>query len=87
MTSPTTQLYRSLVEERATSLQEDYYRCVGGVVRSLLIIRGMMLLSGTWEEEYEKSLDEIPTLEAVKRLTVDGTDLWSMMTSKKQEIK
>src|SRR5215469_9520196 len=87
MTSPTTQSFLSLVEENHSLRPEDFYLCVAGVALSYWIIRGMMLLSGTWEDQYENSQGEIPALEAVKNQIVDGSDSWFQMTGTKLEIK
>jgi hypothetical protein len=53
-------------------LHEDYYPCEAGDALSLLTIRGMMILCGTWGEEYEKSLREIPGFEEKRRQILAG---------------
>jgi hypothetical protein len=78
ITHHTTVSFPSLVEESHTWLPGVYFLCGAGVVLCTLIIKGMMILSGTWDERSEKSLNETPGLEAAKNQIAYGTDLSSM---------
>jgi len=83
----TTALSQSLVEENHTLLQGAYFLCGVGVAVSLLIIRGMMILSGTWERKYERFLEEILTSEDVKNQTIAGIVSWYMKTGNVAESR
>jgi hypothetical protein len=79
----TTVLFPLPEEEKATSLQGVCYLCVGGVVLSSLITKGMMILSGTWDEECERYQEEILGSEKERNRTAAGIALWSTMIGRK----
>jgi hypothetical protein len=80
-------LSRSLVEEKATSLLEAFYLCVGGVVLSLLITKAMMIPCGTWDEECEKSLEEILGSGLERKRIVAGIASWFTKTGQEDESR
>jgi hypothetical protein len=69
--------------EKATLLQGVCYLCAGGVALSLLTTRAMMILFGTWEEEYENSLEEILGSGQERKQIVDGIASWFTKTGPK----
>ena len=80
-------LYPSLGEENPTLLRGVYCLCAGGVVLSLLTTKAMMILSGTWEKEYEKYLDMILGSGRERNRTLDGIASWFTKTGAKEESK
>jgi hypothetical protein len=61
---------------------------VDGVALSLLIIKGMMTLCGTWDEKCVKFQETLVRgIDQKRNQIIAGTDSWYTMTGEKLESK